>query len=935
MATDKDFVVKNGLQVGTTANVSGNVNACSALTVAGLTTLSSNVNVDSGTLFVDTSANRVGVNTASPDVALTVQGSANVSVNLKVGGNLIIAGNTETVGTTISTGNNIPNDNTYFLGNTTNRWSIFAKSFTSDGVAAISNTLASGNVTVTGFANVSSTLAVTGAATLSSTLSVTGNTVISGTANVTGAVALANTLGATGAVTFANTLTVTGLANLNSGINTTFVNASANLTVGANVLVDTAKLFIGNSTVNTTHNVTTVQISNSTSTANLSAIDLKIGTTTVNSTAVGVGANVILSTSEVSVGNSTVNTKISASEVLGYSNAYFNVISSNGNILVGNSTVNVTVNSSQFNVGSNVNLTPSRFNVGNSTVNTFITSTAIETDGTLTVAGNTVLSGTANVTGAAVFSNNVTIAGNLTVSGTTTYVNTTTLNISDNIITLNADLAATNAPTESAGIEINRGSSANVILQWNETTDAWELTNDGSTYSNIATVAYSSNATNISSGTLNTARLPSQVNVSTQIYVGANVSLNATVIAVGNSTVYSNISGGTISVTGLATTGNLNTTTVNATSINANTTGIHTGNVSATQVNASANVITPTLYGNVVATYVSASANVTVGANVIANLTTVAVGNSTVYSNVAAGTINITGLATTGNLNTTTANATTSIYVGANVLANVTTVAVGNSTVYSNIAAGTITTTGLVTTGNINSTVANVTTLNVTGLATTGNLNTTTANVTTLNATTSIAGAANLALTGALHTLSGNVNVDAGVFFVDGTNNRVGINNSAPDASLTVTGTANVSGAVRIGGVTTAAANVALANNFLTEPTLKAYKEYTESGGTVTTAYTANLALSNIFTLTGTNGSNCVFTFGSPPASGNAQMFTIVFKQPATGSANVTWPASVKWSYGDTPIVSATVNARDVFTFLTFDGGTTYLGALSMANVAS
>ena len=143
---------------------------------------------------------------------------------------------------------------------------------------------------------------------------------------------------------------------------------------------------------------------------------------------------------------------------------------------------------------------------------------------------------------------------------------------------------------------------------------------------------------------------------------------------------------------------------------------------------------------------------------------------------------------------------------------------------------------------------------------------------------------------------------------------------------------------IRTGGANVIFANtntVAMANNYLAAPTLKSYKEYTEIGGTVTTAYTANLALSNIFTLTGTNGSNCVFTIGSPPASGNAQMFTIVFKQPATGSANVTWPAAVKWSYGDTPVISSTVNARDVFTFLTFDGGTTYLGAYSMANVAS
>jgi hypothetical protein len=155
------------------------------------------------------------------------------------------------------------------------------------------------------------------------------------------------------------------------------------------------------------------------------------------------------------------------------------------------------------------------------------------------------------------------------------------------------------------------------------------------------------------------------------------------------------------------------------------------------------------------------------------------------------------------------------------------------------------------------------------------------------------------------------------------------VNGSIQTGNATVTGTANIS------GVTTHAANVAMANNYLTEPTLKSYKEFVQAGGTVTTSYTANLALSNIFTLTGTNGSNCVFTFGSPPASGNSQMFTIVFKQPASGSANVTWPAAVKWSYGDTPVISSTVNSRDVFTFLTFDGGTTYLGAYSMANVAS
>jgi hypothetical protein len=77
----------------------------------------------------------------------------------------------------------------------------------------------------------------------------------------------------------------------------------------------------------------------------------------------------------------------------------------------------------------------------------------------------------------------ITVSGNLTVSGTTTTVNTETINLADNIITLNSNSAAT--PTENAGIEVERGSATNTALRWNEGTDRWEFTNDGSTYNNI------------------------------------------------------------------------------------------------------------------------------------------------------------------------------------------------------------------------------------------------------------------------------------------------------------------------------------------------------------------------------------------------------------------------------------------------------------------
>lgn len=92
----------------------------------------------------------------------------------------------------------------------------------------------------------------------------------------------------------------------------------------------------------------------------------------------------------------------------------------------------------------------------------------------------------------------LTLSGNLTVSGTTTSINTETLTVDDNVVVLNNNV--TGSPTENAGIEVERGSSTNVVLRWNETSDKWELTNDGSTYYDIATESY---AASLAPATLN------------------------------------------------------------------------------------------------------------------------------------------------------------------------------------------------------------------------------------------------------------------------------------------------------------------------------------------------------------------------------------------------------------------------------------------------
>ena len=87
------------------------------------------------------------------------------------------------------------------------------------------------------------------------------------------------------------------------------------------------------------------------------------------------------------------------------------------------------------------------------------------------------------VTGDATISSNLTITGNLIVNGTTTTINSNTVNIGDNILVLNSD--ETGTPSQNGGLEIERGTSTNVSLRWNETTDKWQYTNDGTTFSDI------------------------------------------------------------------------------------------------------------------------------------------------------------------------------------------------------------------------------------------------------------------------------------------------------------------------------------------------------------------------------------------------------------------------------------------------------------------
>lgn len=79
---------------------------------------------------------------------------------------------------------------------------------------------------------------------------------------------------------------------------------------------------------------------------------------------------------------------------------------------------------------------------------------------------------------------NLQVGGNLNVIGTVNSVNTTQINIEDNKVKLNSGFTGT--PTTDAGIVVERGTELDAEILWNETSDKWTLTNNGTNYHAIA-----------------------------------------------------------------------------------------------------------------------------------------------------------------------------------------------------------------------------------------------------------------------------------------------------------------------------------------------------------------------------------------------------------------------------------------------------------------
>ena len=145
------------------------------------------------------------------------------------------------------------------------------------------------------------------------------------------------------------------------------------------------------------------------------------------------------------------------------------------------------------NVSFAATIQPDSVSLGTDTTGAYV-ATIVGTANEVTVSGSG--SETAAITVGlpdnVTITSDLTVGGNLNVTGTINSVNTTQVNIVDNKINLNTDFTGT--PTVDAGVRVERGTSADVEVLWNETSDLWTLTNDGTNYHPIVR-KFSSNIT--------------------------------------------------------------------------------------------------------------------------------------------------------------------------------------------------------------------------------------------------------------------------------------------------------------------------------------------------------------------------------------------------------------------------------------------------------
>ena len=162
-------------------------------------------------------------------------------------------------------------------------------------------------------------------------------------------------------------------------------------------------------------------------------------------------------------------------------------------------------------------------------------------------------------------------------------------------------------------------------------------------------------------------------------------------------------------------------------------------------------------------------------------------------------------------------------------------------------------------------------------------------------------------------------------------NDAYGQANTARTQANTAYGQANAAYAQANSAYAQANSAYGAANNIIsgaTSITLKAYKDFLQANTNVNAANTCDLSVSNYFRAVMT--ASAQFTFINAPSSGTAQQFSLLIMQDGTGGYSPTFANTVYWAGGSIPPATTAANSRDLWTFITYDGGSTYWGTLTM-----
>ena len=244
MAVNKNFVVKNGLEVNTKLiradatnnkvgigtsvpsfelHVLGGIGATD-VHVSGMTTILNELNVGlGGTVLtvLGTGDQFVGINTASPQFRLDVRSPVSTGQTaLYVYGDMRVTGDIDLDDINLDDATIQNLTVTEALNVSNSGLSTFSGRVDfNDSVDIEDNLIVAGIATVTKDLTVSSNTTLTGFTTITGAATLSSNAIVAGLATVTGATTLSSTLGVTGAATLSSNLIVAGLSTF-SGITT-------------------------------------------------------------------------------------------------------------------------------------------------------------------------------------------------------------------------------------------------------------------------------------------------------------------------------------------------------------------------------------------------------------------------------------------------------------------------------------------------------------------------------------------------------------------------------------------------------------------------------------------------------------------------------------------------------------------------------------------